>query len=241
MGKAYFKQSNGMIAVNIVAACGVFTPDQFAGLGKVAQDCGVFRLKLTTRQTVVVVLDEETVQCLEEGLSKLGLMISPYGGTIRAVKACAGNTALCPRALGDALDLGIEIQEKYLGREVSKDVKIAVAGCPRGCTDPLCADFGVVTRSTNAFDVFLGGRGGTGKPVHGQLLASRVCKEDVFKLLDHVLDRYANLAQPKERIAAAVIRLGLEPFLPPANLLTGTEEQADSEFLAFLNQEGKVV
>jgi len=230
-----------MIAVNIVAACGVFTHEQFAGLGKVAGDCGVFRLKLTTRQTVVAVLDEENVPCLEKGLSELRLSVSPYGGAIRAVKACAGNAALCPRALGDALDLGIEIQEKYLGRKVPKDVKIAVAGCPRGCTDPLCADFGVIARGKNMFDVFLGGRGGTSKPLHGQLLASQVCREDVFKLLEYVLERYTSLAQPKERIAAAMVRLGLKQFLPPVDLLTGNQEQADSEFLAFLDQEGKVI
>lgn len=241
MGKGYFKQSCGLIAINIVAACGVFTPDQFAGLGKAAQDCGVFRLKLTTRQTVVAVLDEQRVSELEQRVNDLGLCVSPYGGAVRAVKACAGNAALCPRALGDALDLGIAIQEKYLGQDVPKDVKIAVAGCTRGCTDPLCADFGVVARGADAFDVFLGGRGGSSKPVHGQLLAGKVSKEEVFKLLDHVLQQYRTLGQPKERLAKTIVRLGPEPFQPPAGLLSGGKEQdtADREFLAFLEGKGE--
>ncbi|SFR05742.1 nitrite reductase [Desulfoscipio geothermicus] len=241
MGKAYFKQKCGLYAINIVAACGVFIPEQFAGLGKAAQDCGVFRLKLTSRQTVVAVLDEAKVSCLEQRLTELGLAVSPYGGAVRAVKACAGNSALCPRALGDALDLGIEIQEKFLGREVPKDVKIAVAGCPRGCTDPLCADFGVVARGGGTFNIFLGGRSGSSKPLHGSLLAGGVHKEGVFKILEHVLKQYDELALPKERLAVTAARLGFEAFSPPPGLLgdNSPQESADQDFLAFLNGKGK--
>lgn len=59
MGEGIFKQRNGMVAVDIVAACGVMTPDQFSGLARATAEFGVFRFKLTTRQTVVAVLDEE--------------------------------------------------------------------------------------------------------------------------------------------------------------------------------------
>ncbi|WP_027365157.1 NAD(P)/FAD-dependent oxidoreductase [Desulfotruncus alcoholivorax] len=237
MGKAYFKQSNGMYAVNIVAACGVMTPGQLEGLGKAARECGVYRLKLTTRQTIVAVIDELNLSSLVDRLPDLELAVSPYGNAVRAVKACAGSNALCPRALGDALGLGIKLQEKYLGRETPKDVKIAVAGCPRGCTDPLCADFGIVARSVNSFDVYLGGRGGSAKPVHGVLFAEKVAETGVFELFDHVLKTYASLAQPVERISAVVARLGIEPFLPPEELIAinNAGEPEDEDFLAFLD------
>ncbi len=235
MNKAIFQQSNGMYAVNIISACGVFTPEQFEGLGRAARDCGVFRLKLTTRQTVVAVLEKENIPALQERLVELNLAVSPYGGAVRAVKACAGNEALCPRALGNALDLGISLQEKFLGRETVKDVKVAVAGCSRGCTDPLCADFGVIARAKDRYDVFLGGRGSTRKPLHGRVLAENITGEEVFKLLEHVLDRYSALAQPKERLAATVARVGIGEFEPPAGLLAPGKDTADSEFLAFLS------
>ncbi len=89
----------------------------------------VFRVKLTSRQTLVAVLGADRVDDLVNTLPALGLKVSPYGNVVRAVKACAGNSALCPRPMGEALDLGMEIQEKYLGVEVPKDFKIAVAGC----------------------------------------------------------------------------------------------------------------
>lgn len=158
----------------------------------------------------------------DEGRSELMQLVSPFGGVIRAVKACEGNTDLCPPDMGDALILGIEIKEMYLRRKVPGDVKIAVAGCKRGCTDPVCADIGVMARGKNMYDVFIGGCGGTGEPVHGQLLAGQVCRDDVFKLLEHVLERYTLLAQPKEQLAAAVERLGFKVFLTPADLITGS-------------------
>lgn len=240
MGKAYFKQSNGMYAVNIVAACGVMTPGQMEGLGKAARECGVFRLKLTTRQTIVAIIDEQNLSSLVDRLADLELMVSPYGNAVRAVKACAGSEALCPRALGDALDLGIKLQEKYLGRETPKDVKIAVAGCPRGCTDPLCADIGIIARNVDSFDVYLGGRGGSAKPVHGSLIAEKVTEAGVFKLFDHTLKAYASLAQPVERISAVVARLGIDPFLPPKELIAinSAGEPEDEDFLSFLGLKG---
>ncbi|WP_347489775.1 nitrite reductase [Desulfoscipio sp. XC116] len=235
MNKAIFKQSNGMYAVNIVAACGVFTPEQFAGLGQAALECGVFRLKLTTRQTVVAVLNEEYLAKLEARLSALGLSVSPYGGTVRAVKACAGNAALCQRALGNALDLGIAMQEKFLGRELNKDVKIAVAGCSRGCTDPLCADYGLIARGQDSFDVYIGGRGGTRKPLHGQLLAEDLTGDEVCKLFEYVIDTYSKLAQPKERLASTVARVGVGEFIPPQGMFASKQKQSDNEFLAFIS------
>lgn len=124
--------------------------------------------------------------------------------------------------MGDALVFGFEIKETYLGRKVPGDVKIVVAGCKRGCTDPLGADIGVMARDNNMYDVFIGGCSGAGGTVKGQLLAGRVSREDVFNVLEHVLDRYASLAQPGEQLAAAVERLGFKVFLPPADLITGS-------------------
>lgn len=217
MGQAGFQQRNGMYGVNIISACGVFTPEQFAKLGQAAQECAVFRLKLTTRQTVVAVLPAENIPALLKKLRGIGLRVSPHKGAIRAVKACSGNAALCPRSLADALDLGIKLQDQYLGIEVPRDLKIAVSGCPRGCTEPLSAGFGIMARGAGIYDIYLGGRGGGKKPVHGRLLAGKVSTESVFKLLDYVIERYRALAHPKESIASTVNRLGIDPFLPPAH------------------------
>ncbi|MCL6478624.1 MAG: nitrite reductase [Peptococcaceae bacterium] len=233
MGEGIFRQRNGMIAVDIVAACGVMTPQQFSGLARLGEDCGVFRFKLTSRQTVVAILDEDRAGQLNDALPGLGLKVSPYGNVVRAVKACAGNSALCPRSVGEALDLGIAIQEKYLGLEMPKDFKIAVAGCVRGCTDPYCADLGVIASGREVFDVAVGGFGGSARPLHGQIIARRIGREDVFSLIDHVLERFKSLGEPGEKLGRAISRLGLEPFLP-ARPMEGKESGPPDDFISFL-------
>ena len=234
MGEGVFKQKNGMLAVDIVAACGVMTVEQMADLAELGKKSGVFRFKMTTRQTMVAVLDEKDAEAFRNGLAPLGLMVSPYGNVIRAVKACAGNSALCPRAIVDALDLGIELQEKYIGRVMPKDFKIAVAGCIRGCTDPYCADFGIMGAGKDVFNVVIGGYGGSLHPVHGQLIAEKISKEDVFKTLDFILDKHNSLGQQSEKLGRTIKRVGIQEFALPDNLLTPTTPPPMDEFAQFL-------
>jgi dissimilatory sulfite reductase (desulfoviridin) alpha/beta subunit len=233
MGEGIFRQKNGMVAIDIVASCGVLTPEQLSGLARLCEECGVFRVKLTSRQTVVAVLDESGAEKLTGALPGLGLKVSPYGNVVRAVKACAGSSALCPRSVGEALGLGIEIQDKYIGVEVPKDFKIAVAGCMRGCTDPYCADIGVIASGREVFDVAVGGFGGSARPLHGEVIARRISKESVFLLIDHVLERFKSLGEPGEKLGRAVARIGLAPFLPPVGI-KAAEEAPPEDFIKFL-------
>ena len=240
VGEGLFKQKNGMMAVDIVAGCGVMTVQQMAGLAQLGEKTDVFRFKMTTRQTVVAVLAEKRVAAFRKGLEPLGLMVSPYGNVIRAVKACAGNSALCPRAIVDALDLGIELQEKYIGRVMPKDFKIAVAGCVRGCTDPHCADFGVIGVGKDVFNVAIGGVGGSLKPIHGQIIAEKISKEDVFKMLDRVLDKYVLLGETSEKLGRTIRRVGiqefgLQEFALSDSFHTPAFAPVDDEFAKFLD------
>ncbi|MFZ5590829.1 MAG: nitrite reductase, partial [Bacillota bacterium] len=186
--------------------------------------------------TMVVVLPSEKVPALLAGLPSLGLQVSPYGNVVRAVKGCAGNAALCPRAIANALDLAIELQDKYLGQEVPKDFKIAVAGCPRGCVDPHCADFGLMASGQDVYDVIIGGIGGSKNPLHGQLIARRVSGEKAQKLLDHVLARFRELGQPREKLGRTIQRVGLDKFLPPTELTEGEPEKPAADFMKFLQE-----
>ncbi|HHW45219.1 MAG TPA: nitrite reductase [Desulfotomaculum sp.] len=238
MGEGFFKQKNGLLAVDIAAACGVFTAEQFAGLARLAGKTGARHLKLTTRQTVLVLLPEERAGELAAGLAGLGLKVAPFGNVVRPVKACPGNESLCPRTLGDALELGITLQERFLGRQVPKDFKIAVAGCPRGCTDPFCADFGVIAAGKGVFDVSIGGLAGSQHPRHGDIIARRVPEDKVPDLLEFILERFRELGQPREKLGRAVERLGLQAFLPPADMLASPkDDSALDEFTRFLHSE----
>jgi len=236
LGSAVFPQRNGLVAITVAGKCGLLTPEQFAGLAEAAGDLGAAGFKLSTRQTLVILLPADRVTAAEERLAALGLRVGVFGRSVRNVKACCGDPGLCPWTRGDALSLGIRLEERYCGRQVPQDLKIAVAGCPRGCTDPLCADFGAVATGPQVFDVFIGGRGGTLSPSHGLAIARGITADGVEAVLEKVLDRYRQLAQPRERLCATIARTGLEAFKPEPGWLDSYRRQppVDDEFVAFL-------
>jgi NAD(P)H-nitrite reductase large subunit len=215
MGKAVFKQKNGLFAVAFACNCGVMTPEQLTKLNTLVQEFEVKALKMTTRQTMLLVVEEDQVPELEKRIEQIGFIRGTFKNTIRNVKGCSGSNDLCPRAVGDALGLGIEIQTRYFGQAVPHDFKIATAGCSRGCTDPRCADFGVFCNGNNTFDVFIGGKGGGRKPAHAECLTKKVNKDNLFIILDYVLSQYRQLAIGKERINKTIERVGLDKFMPP--------------------------
>lgn len=231
---AVFKQKNGLHALVLAGGCGVLTGEQFFKLSTYlyAIDCPA--VKMTTRQTLVVLVPEAKVEGVTQKAEELGLVVGKYGNVIRNVKGCAGGDGLCKRALGDALGLGIEIQTKYFGQETPKDFKISTAGCSRACTDPQCADFGVVANGKDSFDVFIGGRGGSPNPLRGQLIKAKVSREDVFKVLDYVLTQYRANAEPHERLCRTISRVGMEIFIPGEEVARSRQEEADHDFAAFL-------
>jgi len=236
VGIACFKQKNGLEALVIVGNCGVVTPEQFSGLAAYVKELEIAALKLTTRQTLVLVLPLEKKEQACYIVEELGLKVGTYGGVVRNVKACCGEDGLCIWSRGDALKLGTDLQESYWGYPVTKDFKISVAGCSRGCTDPMCADFGAVATAPDSFDIYIGGRGATLRPNHGSLLAKDITADGVTKLVQVVLDRYSELAEPKERFVSLVQRLGTDPFHPGEDWVRQNrcDNQPAQGFLDFL-------
>lgn len=235
MGDAIFRQRSGVLGVGITTPCGLIAPDQLVGLGRLAQEVGCLGLKLTTRQTLVILIPEEKLEHLRRGVAALGLRVGVFGEVVRNVKACAGSPSFCLRAAADICSLGTRLQERFMDRPVPNDFKISLAGCSRGCTDPYCADYGVVATGEDAFDVYIGGRGGSPRPVHARLYASGVTARGVEALLEFVLETYSRLGQPKERLCRTLARVGWDSFLPPESLVEEHRAgSAEDEFAAFL-------
>ncbi|MEW6726614.1 nitrite reductase [Desulforudis sp. 1088] len=219
MGEAVFVQKNGLMAVVAVGRCGLMTVDEFKGVAANLEKWEAAAVKLSSRQTLVILVPEGKAALVKEDLINLGLKVNTFGEAIRNVKACCGDAGLCKWTHAEALKLGMAIEEKFWGRATPDDFKIALSGCGRGCTDPLCADFGAMGTRPGAFDVFIGGRGSTQRPIHGQRIAEAVSAEGVIEVLEWVLARYAALAKSKERLWTTIKRVGIEEFTPPPEML----------------------
>lgn len=236
MGKGIFQQQQqDLYAVNLSSPGGVLSVEQLAGLASVAEELDVHAIKCGTRQTLVVLIKAEQVNTLIESVEHLGLRVAPFGNTVRNVKACAGGAGLCPRQLGGALELGIAIENKYLGQHTPKDFKISTAGCARGCTEPYCADFGAIAIGKDTFNIVIGGRGSTKNPVHGTIIVKNIHQDQVFNVLDFVLEKYRQHGQPHERLCSTIKRVGCEEFIPPAGLYHSDDNSGiDEDFVNFL-------
>lgn len=233
MGDAIFRQRSGFLGVGIVAKCGLLTVDQLTGLGELARSVDCQYCKLTTRQTLVFLIPESRLEDLRKGVAEIGLRIGVFGEIVRNVKACAGSNDLCQRSLSNVFELGSELQERFMNRPTPRDFKISVAGCHRGCTEPLCADFGIVATGDDTYNVYLGGRGSSKRPLHGTLIADGINGAGTVALLEMVLKKYAELAEPQERICGTIGRIGLKPFQPSGDFLDQYRSAAENDFLAF--------
>lgn len=236
MGRAIFRQRSGVLGVAVAGACGVVSAEQLIGLGELAQKIKVHGMKMTTRQTIVFLINEEDLESFRQEIEKIELIMGVFGNVVRSVKGCAGNNDLCPRSLGDAYGLGVKIQNKFMNQPVPKDFKISTAGCVRSCTDPYCADFGVISTGTDSYSIYIGGRGGSKVPVHGKKILEDISSEGVMEVLDYVLVTYRKLGKTDERLCKVIERCGIEAFIPATDTVkTACNEELD-DFMAFLQQ-----
>lgn len=213
MGHAVFTQRSDILGVAIVSECGIFSTQQIVTIGRLAEQFHCEEIKLTSRQNILCFVRSKDFVHFKAAIEEAGLSIGGFGNVVRNVKSCAGREDLCQFSQGDVARLGIQLQRMFMNQPVPRDFKISAAGCSHACTDPYCADFGIIAAGKNAFDIYLGGRGGSSKPQHGQRIAERMSADEVIELLDFVLVTYRQYGETGERLVDTIARCGLEKFL----------------------------
>jgi nitrite reductase (NADH) large subunit len=131
-----------------------------------------------------------------------------YGKSFRTVKTCVGSD-FCRFGLGDSTALGVAIEKLYQGLESPAKLKLAVAGCPRNCSEALVKDLGVVAVEGGRWEIYVGGAAGA-HVRKGDLLATVDSAEEVITLTGRFLQYYRENAKWLERTYAFVPRVGIE-------------------------------
>ncbi|MGH3865993.1 MAG: hypothetical protein ACRDQ4_07605 [Pseudonocardiaceae bacterium] len=96
------------------------------------------------------------------------------------MKTCVG-TEFCRFGLGDSTRLGIELEERYKGLESPAKLKLAVAGCPRNCSEALVKDIGLVAVGEGQWDLYVGGAAGASVR-KGDVLARVASHDEALRL-----------------------------------------------------------
>jgi len=131
-----------------------------------------------------------------------------YGKSFRTVKTCVG-TDFCRFGLGDSTQLGVDIEQRYKGLDSPAKMKLAVAGCPRNCSEALVKDVGVVAVGDDAWEVYVGGAAGASVR-KGDLLATVTGRDEALRLTGTFMQYYRENARWLERTYDFVPRVGLD-------------------------------
>lgn len=185
---------------------GFVQPDQLQKYIEVANTFGAV-LKLTGSQRIMITnLKAEDV---DKAWEMLGMEPSyPMSNRVRSVKICPGTT-FCKRAKQDSVHLGMQLERKYISKEMPSKMKLGVSGCPNSCSESVMKDVGVIG-TVDGWDVYAGGSGGA-HPRIGDHIASVTTEKEALLLVDRIIEFYKENAQI-ERMGEFIERIGLDAF-----------------------------
>lgn len=187
---------------------GIVSADELRKIADVADKYNVSAIKVTGAQRIALVgLREEDI---DSAWGDLGM--SPgaaIGLCVRSIKVCPGTT-FCKRGLQDSVAVGSKLDSLYHGKNLPNKLKIGVSGCPHSCADSAFKDIGLIG-SGKGWMVYVGGKGGM-KPRIADRIALYIPEENLFNLVEKIIEVYDNNATGKERIGDYIDRIGIETF-----------------------------
>ena len=194
------------IAPHLIA--GIVSADELRKIADVADKYNVSAIKVTGAQRIALVgLREEDI---DSAWGDLGM--SPgaaIGLCVRSIKVCPGTT-FCKRGLQDSVAVGSKLDSLYHGKNLPNKLKIGVSGCPHSCADSAFKDIGLIG-SGKGWMVYVGGKGRM-KPRIADRIALCIPEENLFNLVEKIIEVYDNNATGKERIGDYIDRIGIETF-----------------------------
>ena len=187
---------------------GLVTPDILRNLADVAEKYNAAAIKVTGAQRIAIVgLKEED---LDNAWQDLGMDPgAAVGLCVRSIKVCPGTT-FCKRGLQNSVAVGSKLDSLYHGRELPNKLKMGVSGCPHSCADSAFKDIGLIG-SGKGWMCYIGGKGGA-KPRIADRIALCVSEENIYDLIEKVIEIYSENATNKERLGDYIDRIGLDEF-----------------------------
>ncbi|MDC0677898.1 nitrite reductase large subunit NirB [Sorangium atrum] len=186
---------------------GVTTPAQLRKIADVAERYEARMVKITGGQRIDLLGIEK--ERLPDVWRDLGMPSGhAYTKGFRTCKTCVGSE-FCRYGVGDSTALGIAIERRFQGFEAPHKLKLAIAGCPRNCSEATTKDVGAVAIEGGRWEIYVGG--GAGSRVRkGDLLCVVDTQEEVIRYAGRFMQYYREQARYMERSYDFVERVGIE-------------------------------
>jgi hybrid cluster-associated redox disulfide protein len=185
---------------------GFVKPEMLEKYAHVAREYGG-TLKLTSAQRIMITgLKAEDI---DNVWAELGMQPAMgFANCVRSVKVCPG-IAFCKRGKQDSVKLGIELDRRYIKKEMPSRMKIGVSGCPNSCSEAIIKDIGVIG-TDEGWDVYVGGSAGAHPRLADKLIAG-LDYDDTLRIIDIIVGYYKKHADI-ERIGQFIDRIGFAKF-----------------------------
>ena len=164
-------------------------------------------LKLTSAQRIMITnLKAEDIEAV---WAELGMQPAMgFANCVRSVKICPG-TAFCKRGKQDSVKMGLELDRRYIKKEMPSRMKFGVSGCPNSCSESVIKDVGVIGTDTG-WDIYVGGSAGS-HPRLADKLVGGLDYYETLRLIDIVV-RYYQKHADIERVGQFIDRIGFARF-----------------------------
>ncbi len=185
---------------------GFVKPEVLEKYAHVAREYGG-TLKLTSAQRIMITgLKAEDIDAV---WAELGMQPAMgFANCVRSVKICPG-IAFCKRGKQDSVKLGLELDRRYIKKEMPSRMKIGVSGCPNSCSEAIIKDIGVIG-ADDGWDIYVGGSAGSHPRLADKLIAG-LDYDDTLRLIDIIVAYYKKHADI-ERIGQFIDRIGFAKF-----------------------------
>lgn len=179
------------------------TPKQLIALGTYLDENS--EIELTTFQQLIIQVSEENVETAIKELKEVGFSVYKVGPYVKSLRTCN----FCQGADEEGMPIAIELNNRIAGQEVPFTLRPAYSGCPNACGEPLINDIGVIKRKEQ-YELYIGGQAKGEDARTAVLLKDQLEPEELYNLVDAVLEVYRNNGKKRERLAKFIDRYGFD-------------------------------
>ncbi|MBU1043951.1 MAG: hypothetical protein KJ915_06090 [Candidatus Omnitrophica bacterium] len=223
----------GEFALRTRMPAGNYNSTHLKIVSNIADTYGEGFVHMTVRQGIEIPhIKYADIDNVEFIVKQAGIQLGTSGSRLRATTSCPGNN-WCKSGLINTFAFVDALENEHgiiCAMDLPHKFKIAVAGCPNLCTRGQSSEIGVFgqvdLKAQDAskrigYGVYIGGCGGK-NPRQGIKLEKVFSQEDLFKVIEKVIEFYRKNAQPKQRLGETIEQFGKHKFLEVIGLeLTG--------------------
>lgn len=183
-----------------------FTPEQLARISEAAGAGG--RVELNSFMQLIVHTTDSDLEGQHGRLRALGLGVYPAGPVVKNIHTCT----FCMGEKTDGLEDARRLDEAVAGAPVPFPLRVGFSGCASNCGEAIMRDIGVIRMEADKYDIYVGGKPGSLKPVLGHLAADGVSGVRLVETVLALVEVYRATARGKERFWKNVARIGVDPY-----------------------------